>query len=312
MRAAVVGAGAWGKNIIRTLHEMNALDCVAELSPALRGGIAESYPGIAVHDSIEPLIESDVTAVCIATPVPTHYEIAKAMLENGKDVFVEKPMTLSVSDAKDLVQTAEKNERVLMVGHLLLYQPAVQWIKSAISEGVIGSLRAIHQKRLGLGRARSVENVLWSLGVHDVAVALYLVGDAPEQIEATGQRILQPAIEDDVYLHMHFAGGVETHLHCSWLWPDRERGMVVVGTEGMLVYNEMEQTVTLHRKSIDSGLRNVDNGLEIVYTGSGEPLKLELSHFLDCVSTRRTPISSGRSGVDVVSVLHTASERLSK
>jgi len=154
MRVAVVGAGAWGKNIVRTLNEMDALGAVVEVSPTLREGLAESYPGLVVHDSIDPLLNGDIPAVCIATPVTAHYDVAKALLENGKDVFIEKPMTLSVADAEDLVATAAKSERVLMVGHLLLYQPAVQWIKSAIADGMVGGLRAIHQRRLGLGRAQ--------------------------------------------------------------------------------------------------------------------------------------------------------------
>jgi len=312
MKAAVVGAGAWGKNIVRTLSGMGALDSVAELDSGLRSGLAESYPGLKIYESIEPLISSDVAAVCIAVPAPLHYEVARAALESGKDVFVEKPMTLSAADAEDLVRIAREKGRVLMVGHLLLYQPAVQWIKEAIDSGVVGRLLSVHQRRLGLGRARNVENVLWSLGVHDVAVALRLIGDKPQSIDVQGQCAVQPRIQDDVHVSMTFGNGVQSHLHCSWLWPDKERGMVVIGTDGMLVYNELQQTVTLHRKSIGADLKNVDNGEEIAYQGSGEPLKLELSHFLECCAERKTPISDGESGVEVVRVLQTASERFSR
>lgn len=310
MRTAVIGAGAWGKNIVRTLNEMSVLEAVAELSPDLRNDLAAAYPDVTLYDNIQSIVDSDIPAVFIAIPAPTHYEVAKALLEAGKDVFVEKPMTLSVEDSEELVYIAKENNRILMVGHLLLYQPAVKWIHDAIQSGAIGQLKSIHQKRLGLGRARNVENVMWSLGVHDVAVALYLVGKAPEKIEASGQRILQSNIEDDVYLHLAFPGGIQTHLHCSWLWPERERGLVVVGTDGMLVYNEIEQSVTLHRKSISSDLKNIDDGSETVYEGSGEPLKLELNHFLECVASRSTPISDGASGVEVIRVLQTASKGL--
>lgn len=310
MRTAVIGAGAWGKNIVRTLNEMGVLEAVVEMNPTLRSNLAEAYPDVTFYDDIQSIIDSDIPAVLIAIPAPTHYKVAKAFLEAGKDVFVEKPMTLSVEESEELVRIAQENDKILMVGHLLLYQPAVKWIHNAIHSGLIGQLRNIHQKRLGLGRARDVENVLWSLGVHDVAVALYLVGIAPEKIEANGQRILQPSTEDDIYLHMTFTGGIHTHLHCSWLWPERERGLVVVGTDGMLVYNELEQTVTLHRKSIGSDLKNIDNGSETVYEGSGEPLKLEMSHFLECVTNRSKPISDGTSGVEVIRVLQTASKGL--
>ena len=312
MRAAVIGAGAWGKNIIKTLAAMDSLACVVEADEGARGAISGQYPGVPVYADLAPVLESDIPAACIATPAPSHFRAAEALLESGKDVFVEKPMTLSVSDAERLVQVARERGRVLMVGHLLLYQPAVQWIKQAISSGMIGELKSIHQRRLGLGRARDVENVLWSVGVHDVAVALYLIGRAPDSVQVTGQRALQPTIEDDIHLQMTFPGPVHSHLHCSWLWPERERGMVVVGSQAMLAYNELEQTVTLHRKSIGGDLKNIDNGSELAYQGSGEPLRLELAHFLECCAERREPLSSGASGVDVIRVLQTASERLSQ
>jgi len=312
MKAAVIGAGAWGKNVVRTLNSIGALDSVAELDANLRAGFAEAYPGLTIHETIEPVIASDVPAVCIAVPAPWHYDIAKAALEAGKDVFVEKPMTHSIEDAQELVRIARERDRILMVGHLLLYQPAVQWIKQAIDSGMVGDLKSIHQKRLDLGRARDVENVLWSLGVHDVAVALMLIGEKPVSIDVQGQRVLQPAIEDDVHVSMTFANGVQNHLHCSWLWPVKDRGMTIIGSKGMLVYNELEQNVTLHRKTIGSDLKNSDQGSEIVYEGSGQPLTLELEHFLDCCKTRKTPISSGESGVEVIKVLATASERFNR
>lgn len=309
MRSAVIGAGMWGKNIVRTLSSMGALDSVAELDAGLRSELSSTYPDLTVYDNIDPLLASDVKAVCIAVPAPWHYQVAKKALESGKDVFVEKPMTLSAADAEDLVRIAHERDRVLMVGHLLLYQPAVQWLKKAIESGMIGKLTSIHQRRLGLGRARAVENVLWSLGVHDVAVALFLIGAKPVEISVQGQRVLQPKIEDDVHLAMTFPNGVHNYLHCSWLWPVKDRGMTVVGTDAMLVYNELEQTITLCRKSIGSDLKNIDNGEEVVFEGSGQPLTLELTHFLECCTERKKPISNGESGVEVVRVLQTASER---
>lgn len=310
MKVAVVGAGAWGKNIVRTLHELGALAAVVDVSPAIREQIASSYPGVTVSDEISSIAGNDIKAVAVATSAPTHYGVVKTLLEAGEDVFVEKPMALSVAEAEELAGLAERGGRVLMVGHLLLYQPAVQWLKTELGSGALGRVVGIHQTRLGLGRARKVENVLWSLGVHDVAVALYLAGSSPESVMVSGQRIIQPGIEDDVHLEMGFGDGLRAYLHCSWLWPERERRTVVVGSRGILVYNELEQTITLHRKSIDSALANVDDGCEVVYQGSGEPLKLEMQHFLDCIGSRATPISHGRSGVEVVRVLQTASERL--
>jgi predicted dehydrogenase len=251
-----------------------------------------------------------VPAVAIATPVPTHYPIAREALLAGKDVFVEKPITLSLAEAEDLAKLAKQLDRVLMVGHLLLYQPAIQWIKQYLAAGELGQVHSLHQQRLNLGRARAVENVLWSFGVHDVAVLLHLVGAAPTRIYATGQRVLQAKVEDDVYLHLGFPGGVQAHLHTSWLWPERRRGLTVVGSKGMLVYDEIAQTVTLHKKGITPELANRDEGAEVVFSGSGEPLKLELEHFLARVADRAAPLSDATSGVEVVRVLEEASRQL--
>ena len=312
MRAAVVGAGAWGRNLVRTLHQLDALHSVTETDPGRREALKAEYAGVTVYGDLGGLLSSDAAAAVVCAPAPTHYEIASQLIQAGMDVLVEKPMTLDVADSERLVALARERDRVLMVGHLLLYQPAVQWMKDALSKGVIGSLRTVHQRRLGLGRARSVENVLWSLGVHDVAVAMYLVRSAPEAVEAIGQRSLQPSIDDDIHLSMRFGEGVVSHLHCSWLWPERERRTVLVGSEAMLAYNELDQTVVLHKKRIDDTLQNVDDGEEVAYKGAGEPLKLQLEHFLECVEKRQKPISDGESGLQVVRVLQTASERLGK
>ena len=310
MKVAVVGAGAWGKNLVNTLNKLGCLGPVAEASQGLRDKLAETYPGIDLRaDFAEVLRDPDVKAVAIATPAHTHHPIAKALLEAGKDVFVEKPMTLVASESEDLVATAQKHGRVLMAGHLLMYQPAIHKIKELIKAGAIGQVFTIHQQRSKLGRARAVENVLWSFGVHDVAVLLDLVGEAPSDVQVSGHCGLQPGIEDDVYLHLGFPSGVKAHLHNSWLWPDVARWLVVVGSEGMLVYSETGQKVTLHKKKIDATLNNVDQGEEVVFHGSSEPLALEMKHFMQCVEDRSKPLSDGQNGLDVVRVLEKA-ERL--
>ena len=303
MKIAVIGAGNWGKNLVRNLSQLGVLSDVAEASQALRDGIAADYPGVTLHSDFNSLLDADVDAVAIATPVPTHHAIAKAFLLAGKDVFVEKPMTFTVEEAEDLIKVASENNRVLMVGHLLLYQPAVQWLRSYLTEGKLGKIYSLHQRRAKLGRARSVENALWSLGVHDVAVLLHLVGEAPQKTTFVGHCGLQESIEDDTYLHMEFSGGVLAHLHNSWLWPENQRGLTVVGERGMIIYNEVEQTLTLHRKTIDSDLNNVDEGEELLFKGDGQPLLLEMEHFLECLKTRATPRSDGQNGLDVIRVL---------
>jgi predicted dehydrogenase len=307
---AVIGAGQWGRNLVRTFHALGALEEVAEASPAIRADLGAKYPDVRWEEDAAAVLASDVRAVVIATPVPTHYALAREALLAGKDVFVEKPLTMNAEEAEKLQELAESTGRILMVGHLLLYQPAIRWIKAYLDAGELGELHALHQQRLKLGRVRAVENVLWSLGVHDVAVLLDLVGAEPEEIAVSGHSILQKGIEDDVHLHLSFAGGVQEHLHTSWLWPQQERRLVAVGSKGMLVYDELTQKVTLHRKTVGADLVNVDEGSEVVFEGEAEPLRLECLHFLECMERRMRPLSDGASGVAVLRVLEKAMEQM--
>jgi len=311
MKAGVIGAGPWGKNIVKNLHALGKLGGVAESDATLAATLAEQYPGVPIFSSAEDLLDTDISAVCIATPAHTHHAIAKLALEAAKDVLVEKPMVLSSGEAEDLVRIATKGNRILMVGHLLLYQPAIRFIKQTLNSGLIGEVYSFHQDRLNLGRARNKENALWSFGVHDVAVLLYLADSGVKDVQFFGHCGLQRHIEDDTFLHLSFSNGSVAHVHSSWLWPEVRRQLTIVGSSGMLVYDELKQTVVHVKKSIDQQLKNVDDGAETIYEGSGEPLKLELEHFMDCVETRRTPISDGASGVEVVRVLEMASRGLS-
>lgn len=304
MKIGVIGAGNWGKNVVRNFDELGVLSAVADASAETKDLLAEQYPGIDLFEDYAPILESEqIEAVAVVTPAPTHFEIVKSALEAGKDVFVEKPMTLKKDEASQLVDLADESGRILMVGHLLLYQPAIQWIKTQLDEGLLGKVYSLHQERVKLGRARYVENVTWSLGVHDLAVLLFLVDEEPEQIFASGHCGLTEEVEDDVYVHLSFPSGIKAHLHNSWLWPENRRGLTIVGENGMLVYDEVNQRVIHHRKTIDSDLQNQDFGEEIVFSGSGQPLSIELQHFLDCCSTRQTPISDGRNGLKVISAL---------
>jgi len=305
LKIGAIGAGSWGKNIVRNLSELGVLAAVAESSPELREELAAQYPTVLLlNDYGAILADESIDAVAIATPAPTHFEVAAAALKAGKDVFVEKPMTLTSADSARLVELAEEcDQRVLMVGHLLLYQPAIQWIKEQLDKGMLGKVFSLHQERVKLGRARYIENVTWSLGVHDLAVLLFLTDEDPDSVFASGHCGLQEKVEDDVYVHLHFPSGIRAHLHNSWLWPENRRGLTIVGEKGMLVYDEVNQRVIHHRKTIDGELQNQDFGEEIVFSGSGQPLALELQHFIDCCRERAVPLSSGRSGHRVVGVL---------
>jgi predicted dehydrogenase len=319
VNVVVAGAGAWGKNHVRTLHGLGALAGVVEVCEASRERVRLDYPGLPMWASLEAALEDGTCpgpdGVVIATPAPTHAGLAVSALRMGAGVLVEKPMTLETRDAQLLVEAATAAGRTLMVGHLLLYQPAVRELKRALDAGAIGAVRRIHQERLNHGRVRSTENVLWSLAPHDVAVLLYLMGEAPREVRATGAAFLQPGIHDDVHLELAFSGGRSAHIHVAWYWPGRSRTLRVLGDAGMLVYDEENQSLTLHRKHLAGGagearLLPLDEGASRLYGGRGEPLRLEDEHFLHCLATGTTPLSDGRSGLDVIRVLERADAQL--
>jgi predicted dehydrogenase len=306
---AAVGAGAWGKNIVRTLHQMGALHSIVEPSPALRDAASTACPGVPAVSHISEILGNDsIRAVTLATPAPTHHSLAKACLLAGKDVFVEKPMTLTAAEAEDLVTTADQLGRVLMTGHLLLYKPAVVFLRNWLAAGHLGRIFSYHQERMKLGKARAVENALWSLGVHDVAALLFIANATPSHVSFSGHCGLQPGIEDDTYLHMTFPDGRAAHLHNSWLWPEDRRGLRIIGELGMLSYDEKSESVTLHRKTIDHALNHSDAGAELLFSAPQDfqALRAELEHFTDCINSRATPRSCGRNGLDVIRVLERA------
>ena len=301
----------WGKNLVKNLAELGVLDAVADAVEENQNWVRENFPSVTVYQDSEELIQSkEINAVAIATPPHTHHSIAKSAMEAGLDVFVEKPVTLDPEEARSLEKIADAEGRVLMVGHLLLYQPAISFLREAILEGKIGKLRTLHQRRSKLGRVRSVENVLWSFGVHDVAVILYLAGAAPKSVSAFGHDGISKGIEDDTYLHLAFEDGMKASLHNSWFWPRVERELIVTGEKGILVFDELNHRIIFHDKTVDEDLQHHDEGEEVIFEGSGEPLRLELEHFLDCCRSRNAPISDGRNGFDVVSVLHEAEKIL--
>jgi predicted dehydrogenase len=309
----VVGAGNWGKNLVSNFHALGALAGVVELSPKLREGVIASYPDLPLYNDFQrALVESAATAVVIATPAATHYDLAMQAMMAGKDVFVEKPMTLKLVDSIGLAEYADKHDRVLMVGHLLLYQPAIAWMRDYITSGKLGDVRRVVAQRAKLGKVRAVENVWWSFSPHDVSIVLELLG-RPElvNVQATGCAILQSSIEDEVRVEMTFAGSKTAHIHASWLWPINQRGTIVIGSKGMLVYDEVAQTVTIHHKTVDRELNHHDNGVEVVEVATAQPLQIECQHFLDCLTSRQQPRSDGWNGVAVVEVLERAQQVMS-
>ena len=307
----VVGAGNWGKNLVRNFYQLGALAGIAEVNPDLRKGISDAYPDVVTYTDFEDVLETDVSSVVLATPAPTHYQMALTALKAGKDVFVEKPMTLRTEEAKALATYAEQHSRILMVGHLLLYQPAIAWMRDYLASGQAGQVLHVAAQRAKLGKVRREENVWWSFAPHDISVVLDLLGNPQlQEVQARGHAMLQPGIEDNVHVDLRFESGQTAHIHCSWYWPLLQRSTVVIAEKQMLVYDEVSQTVTIHDKGVDAKLNNQDRGSWIAQVAASEPLKMECEHFLHCLKTRERPRSDGWNGLAVVEILEKAQEAM--
>lgn len=241
IRTAVVGCGYWGKNLVRNFADLSDLRLCVDPDDSVRARITAAYPDVATAaDFASALDNKGIDAVVLATPAPAHAAMAISALEAGKHVFVEKPLALTVEDAERMVATAEKHDRILMVGHLMEYHPAVEYMKELVDSGDLGDVYYSYNQRVNLGKVRSDENALWSLAPHDISMVLYLMGEEPEEVEATGQAFLQPGIEDVVFLTLRFGSGRVAHIHVSWLDPHKERRMTVVGSKKMAVFDDMQ------------------------------------------------------------------------
>jgi predicted dehydrogenase len=321
---AVVGAGDWGKNHVRTFAQLRGarLVVVCDLDDGRLASVRAQYPGVRVTKRFEDVIrEQTVEAVVIASYASQHFEQARQALEAGKHVLVEKPMTLSVTESEALVQTARRAGRCLMVGHLLLYHPAVVKMKALVTSAQVGELFYLYSQRLNLGRVRKDENALWSFGPHDVAVALHLFGIEPEVVTAKGAAYLQPGIVDVVFVTLHFPEKKMAHIHLSWLDPHKTRRMTMVGSRKMVVFDDMEPTdkIRIYDKGVDVRPRaesyedylHVRFGdILIPHIPAAEPLRVEAQHFLDCIGTGASPLSDGSHGLQVIRVLAAAQQSL--
>jgi UDP-2-acetamido-3-amino-2,3-dideoxy-glucuronate N-acetyltransferase len=306
---ACIGAGYWGKNLVRNFQSLKALSWICETDPVRRRELAESAPGVRLTDSVDQVLaDPAVNGVAIATPAETHAELVRRALSAGKDVFVEKPLCLSVEEGEDLARLASANGRVLMVGHLLWYHPAVLRLKRLIDEGELGRIQYIYSNRLNLGKIRTEENILWSFAPHDVSVILGLVGEMPETIHAQGGNYLNDRIADVTVSLLSFPSGVKAHIFVSWLHPFKEQKLVVVGDRKMAVFNDLEKEKKLllypHSINWKKNLPVANKAeAEPVAFEPGEPLQAECLHFLECIRTRATPRTDAREGLRVLKVL---------
>ena len=313
MSVAVVGAGQWGKNHVRVFHKLGALAWVVDRDPELRRKAMEDYPGVQVTAELETaLADPGVTGVVVATPAQTHYAIAMQALQAGRDVLVEKPMTLSVIEAEQLVAFAAKQERLLMVGHLLLHRPAIRKLCEIIKSGRIGNVYKVEMRRRKLGKVRAHENVIWSFGPHDVAVLLAMIDREVTRVWAVGSAFLQQKVEDEASMHLSFGDSVKAELHFSWLWPIDERKCIVVGSEGMITYNEITDSIMIYDKRVNADLTVHSGESERITLEAADALETQDQHFLDCIASRQAPRTDGQQGVDVVRCLTGAMKNIER
>jgi predicted dehydrogenase len=315
---AVIGAGGWGKNHVRNYAAMPEVELlyVCDTDEDVRDAVNATYPSVfAVGDLRTVLDDPNVSAVVVATHAPSHFEVAEAALKAGKDTFVEKPLCLSGAQATRLCELSEREGRVLMVGHLLLYHPAVVQLKALIDEGELGDVLYIYSQRVNLGVVRQEENAWWSLAPHDISVANYLLGASPEAVSATGSCYLQPerGIEDVVFATLHYPGGRMAHVHVSWLDPHKTRKLTVVGDRKMAVFDDTspDQKLAVFDKGVEppatlsyeEGVRIRTGDIRIPALKMAEPLRRECLAFIDAVQTRKAPAADGASGLHVVRAL---------
>ena len=320
---ACVGAGNWGKNLVRVFHGLSDVDlkfiCDAEAQTRYR--MEQTYSDTTVvADYQRVLADESVQAVVLAVPATHHFDATKQALEAGKHVFVEKPMTLNVRDARELVELAEQTGRILMVGHLLEYHPAVQMLKELIQERELGDVYYLYSQRVNLGIIRQDENALWSFAPHDVSTVLYLLDQEPDSVSARGECYLQEGIEDVVFVNLHFTDGKMAQLQLSWLDPHKVRKLTIVGSQKMAVFDDVEsaEKIRIYDKSAERrGVVSYGDAITlrfgdvvIPHLEMAEPLVLECRHFVDCVAKAKVPRSDGWDGLRVVRVLEAAQSSL--
>ncbi len=310
---AVIGCGYWGKNLVRNFYQLEALGMVADATEAGRAKARELAPDVPIVEDIESALASDMSGVVIATPAETHYDLVKRALLADKDVFVEKPMALTYEQGRELVLLARVRQRILMVGHVLEYHPAIVRLLEMVQTGELGRVRYIYSNRLSLGKIRREENILWSFAPHDIAVILRLTGGMPFQVSATGGAYVQPNIADVTVTNLLFDNGVRAHIFVSWLHPFKEQRLVVIGSKKMASFDDVSKKLVLYDQRVawDQGQPVPIKGEgELVSFSESEPLRLECQAFLDAILTREPPVTHGESGLRVLRVLQAAQRSL--
>jgi predicted dehydrogenase len=310
---AVIGVGHWGKNLVRNFAQLGALGLVCDMTETARQTAAGLAPGCPIVADPDPVWSAPVAGVVIATPAETHSGLARQALLAGKDVMVEKPLALTHEQGTELVRLAERQGRILMVGHVLEYHPGIARLQELIRAGELGKVRYIYSNRLSLGKIRREENILWSFAPHDIAVILRLMGNMPFQVVACGGSYIQPNIADVTLTNLLFDNGVRAHIFVSWLHPFKEQRLVVIGSRRMASFDDVAKKLILYDQHVyvrdGEPVPVKGDGQEVAYPPD-EPLRLECQAFLRAIATRQPPLTDGASGLRVLKVLQAAQRSL--
>ena len=307
-KVAVVGVGYWGKNLVRNFNDLGALAALCDEQASVESNYGKQYPGVRFHREYrDVLADPSITAVALATPAISHFEMAKAALEAGKDVLVEKPLAIDVKHGEELVRLASAKGRILMVGHILRYHPAILKLQQLIRDGALGKINYLYSNRLNIGKIRTEENILWSFAPHDISVMLSLLNEMPTRVSCQGGAWLSHNVADVTLSHFDFPSGVQAHIFVSWLHPVKEQKLVVVGSEKMAVFDDTaDHKLVLYPHRVEWKNRiptAVKAAAEVVTLEEKEPLRAECQHFLDCIQSRTAPVSDGAEGLRVLRVL---------
>lgn len=316
-KIAVAGMGYWGKNLVRNFHELGALALVCDSNPNIEADLAKRYAGVRFCQKYEAVLaDPAITAVALATPAVAHFDMARAALLAGKDVYVEKPLAVDVAQGAELQRSAEAGKRILMVGHILRYHPAVIKLKELIDGGALGQIQYVYSNRLNMGKIRTEENILWSFAPHDISVILALLGEFPGHISSQGGAYLNHDIYDVTVSQFDFPSGAKAHIFVSWLHPVKEQRLVVVGSEKMAVFDDTaDHKLVLYAHRVEWKQRiptAVKAEGEPVALPVVEPLREECSHFIKCVATRTRPLTDGEEGLRVLRILDACQRSLAQ
>jgi UDP-2-acetamido-3-amino-2,3-dideoxy-glucuronate N-acetyltransferase len=316
-KIALVGCGYWGKNLCRNFHALGALAAVVDATENGQATARSLAPNAIISDNFDAiLIDNQIQGLALATPAETHADLAIQAMRSGKDVFVEKPMALSISDAEAMQKVSHDTGRILMVGHLLEYHPAVLKLRELIDSGELGKINYIYSNRLNFGKVRTEENALWSFAPHDVAVILRLLGKSPIEVSACGGTYLTNDIADVTLSNLRFTDNSRAHIFVSWLHPYKEQRLVVVGDQKMAIFNDVNplgEKLRVYPQSVEFDgtlpiLKKED--AEFIEHANTEPLREECAHFLECMKSRKSPLTDAKSGIEVLKVLHSCQESI--